>query len=224
MDKIELEIDRAEVLRYLGYRGGDIDGQVMYQLDLAREKVLTSGIPRSMYAIYPLERNGGLILSGTVFALEGRDIERHLTGCNRVILMSATLGEGIQAEIRRAQVTDMALAAIIDATADTAVEAVCDLLQAELERELAGKYLTERFSPGYGDMPLSQQGPLCQVLDTARKIGVTVTGNFLLSPCKSVTALIGISDSPIEHSGRGCDSCNLALSCEFRKAGKTCAK
>jgi len=224
MDIIPVNISRAQVLRYLGYRGGSIDDKVDRQMDIARERVLSAANPRYIYAIYPLDWHDGLSIQGTVLKPLGQDIMTHLRGCGHVILMAVTLGGDVDKEISRTQITDMGLASIIDATADAAVESVCDGLQLRLGQEFEDKFLTERFSPGYGDMPLSQQEPFCQVLDTGRKIGLRATDNFILSPRKSVTALIGISDEPVKRSGRGCENCNLAETCIMRKAGETCGK
>lgn len=224
MDIIPMDIDRAQVLRYLGYRGGKLDDKTEMQLDTALERILSGSQPRYIYAVYPLDWGDDLGIRGTVLRLEGRDIRTHLSGCERVILMAVTLGGSVEKEIAKAQITDMGLASIIDASADAAIESVCDGLQMRLETEFEGKFLTERFSPGYGDMPLSGQEPFCQVLDTGRKIGLRATDNYILSPRKSATALMGISATPIKRSGRGCESCNLSETCAMRKAGETCGK
>jgi Methionine synthase I, cobalamin-binding domain len=224
MEKLDINISRPEVLRYLGYRGGIIDGHVAEQIDAACDKVLASIDIKYIYAACPLDRSNGLSLKGTVFTLTGKDICLHLKGCHSAIIMAVTLGENLDTEIRRTQISDMTLATIMDAAADAAVESACSALHSKLERGFAQKHLTGRFSPGYGDMPLSQQEPLCRVLDTERRIGLRVNNSFVLFPQKSVTALIGISDSEIIWAGADCEDCNLRQSCEYRKAGKTCAK
>ncbi len=58
-------------------------------------------------------------------------------------------------------------------------------------------YLTDRFSPGYGDMPLAQSGQICEVLNTGRSIGLTVSQSGILMPRKSVTAVLGISRTQV---------------------------
>jgi cobalamin-dependent methionine synthase I len=56
----------------------------------------------------------------------------------------------------------------------------------------ADETLTPRFSPGYGDFPLSYQRVLIDLLDAPRVLGVSVTPSDLLVPVKSVTAVVGI--------------------------------
>ena len=70
------------------------------------------------------------------------------------------------------------------------VESLCD----ELCRELEGEWGTvrPRFSPGYGDLPLSLQKEIFALLDCGRSIGVALGENLLMSPSKSVTAIVGV--------------------------------
>ena len=94
----------------------------------------------------------------------------------------------------------------------------------ELAERFAPKHLTDRFSPGYGDFPFSQQRDFFDVLDITRRIGVSLTESGLMLPQKSVTALIGVSDRPQAHRHRGCASCILFEDCGFRKEGTHCGK
>ena len=219
-------INRSEVLRYLGYAGKEPDELVATQLAEAERIVLRLAKPRAVYRLFDLERAGDVIrLRGTAFVLEGRDIRAHLRAADQCILMAATLGAAVEREMRRVQVTDMPLATVLDATASAAIEQVCDSLQQELTALAAERrrFLTSRFSPGYGDMPLRQQQTLCAVLDTA-KIGLTVTDHFLLIPKKSVTAVLGLCPEPMTDEPGACALCNLADTCKQRKAGTACEK
>ena len=68
-------------------------------------------------------------------------------------------------------------------------------MQQQAARQLLrqGKLLgPRRFSPGYGDVPLSLQRDVLAVLDAQRKLGITLSDTFFMTPCKSVTAFVGI--------------------------------
>ena len=67
------------------------------------------------------------------------------------------------------------------------VEALCDAFCAEFE----GAKM--RFSPGYGDLPLDTQRALFALLDCPRKLGLTLNESLLMSPSKSVTAIMGLA-------------------------------
>ena len=73
-------------------------------------------------------------------------------------------------------------------------------------------------------MPIGMQKDFCAILDTARKIGLTVTDSNILVPRKSVTAVIGISDIPVKKRSSGCENCSMFKNCNYRKDGKHCGK
>ena len=138
------------------------------------------------------------------------------------MLLACTLGARFDLTLNAAQVRDMARAVILDAVGSALVERGCDEAEAELSARFPGRYLTDRFSPGYGDLPLDLQGDICAVLDASRRLGLTVTESLLLNPVKSVTAVIGVSDRPQMARVRGCDYCQMRERCPLRKGGKHC--
>ena len=101
---------------------------------------------------------------------------------------------------------------------------LCNALEAEIRTSVQaqGHYLTGRFSPGYGDCPLTLQQPFAIALDTVRGLGMAVTPENLLTPRKSVTAILGVADHPVTGTRAGCGHCLLREKCEYRKRGTTC--
>ena len=71
------------------------------------------------------------------------------------------------------------------------------------------------------DMPIEFQAQMTSLLDTSRQIGLSLTDSYILTPRKSVTALVGITDLPrTQKSSRGCGSkCASCkhIGCAFRK-------
>ena len=214
--------DRNEALSYLGWKGGPAPEDVQRTMDRCERLLRRTARPRTVWRLFDLEPDG--TVAGTGFRPAGQDIRSHLAGCGQVILMGATLGAETEALFRRTQAEDMALAVVLDACASAAVERVCDRLCADLAAALAPRHLTGRFSPGYGDMPLSQQEELCRVLDVERRIGVVLTPSGLMIPQKSVTALIGVADTPTQRRVRSCDGCAARDTCAYRKGGGSCDK
>ena len=104
---------------------------------------------------------------------------------------------------------------------DGAIENVLDNLCEDIGGQVEG-YLTDRFSPGYGDFPFAQQPELCRVLDLPRRIGVTLSPGGLMIPQKSVTALVGVADRPQTKRFRGCAYCSQFKNCTYRKGNRTC--
>ena len=70
------------------------------------------------------------------------------------------------------------------------IEALCDCFEADVRGEYGS--IRSRFSPGYGDLSLDFQNDLFRVLDCQRTIGLVLNESMLMSPSKSVTAIIGV--------------------------------
>ena len=221
MDLRPEQLNEREILRYLGCRTEIPPEDLVQSVRRCSREVAAAARPKTVWRLFPLE---GSHPAGTAVTFEGKDIARHLADCHSVILMAATLGPDIESLLLRAQVRDMAEALVLDACASTAIEAVCDKLEAELrsEWEAKGGYLTDRFSPGYGDFPITQQLSLCGLLDVQRRIGLTLSASGILIPRKSVTAVMGIADSPRHRRSRGCEGCAMYEHCQMRKGGTPC--
>ena len=103
---------------------------------------------------------------------------------------------------------------------------MADAAEAELRNAAAGqgRYLTGRYSPGYGDWDLSMQKEFLRTLNAEKKIGLCLNSSLLLTPLKSVTAAIGLEnkDAPRIIKKKDCTACNLFASCAYRKGGTTC--
>lgn len=215
-------IDRAEMLRYLRYGGGVIPEETEEALRQGEERLLRAARPRAVWRAFGYRPDEAL--EGTDFRLEGDDIRAFLADCDQVILLAATLGAEPDLLQKQLRLRDMSAAVILDAAGSAAIENVCDNLCADLAAAFAPRHLTERFSPGYGDMPLSQQSGFFRLLDISRRLGVSLTDSDLMVPQKTVTAVVGVSDRPQPRRNPGCESCAMAESCAFRREGKTCGK
>ena len=214
-----MQPDIDEALRYLGVRS-DPDGRLRAQMTgLAAE--LTSQItPRYTWRVLFLSRTAGTLCASSI-PLPGNSAARMLADCDRCALLVCTLGTAFDALVRRMQPRDMARAVMLDALGSAYVEAACDAAEQEIAQRFPKGYLTDRFSPGYGDLPLDIQPMLLEAAE-AHRIGVSLTPSLLMNPQKSVSALVGIADRPQMARIRGCAYCAMNRTCTLRKAGKTC--
>ena len=207
------KLNRSEAIRYLGGAGIQMNDQMEVLMDECEKMVLEIAAPKFLYIELDLPCD-------TIMG--GRDIANHLDGCEKAILMCATLGAEIDKLIRINQISDMAKAVVLDSFSSVAVEQVCNKVDEIIAEKYAGYNMTFRFSPGYGDYPISLQQDFLRMLDAPRKIGLTTNDNYLLMPTKSVTAVLGLSKNPIERKKRGCAICNMRGKCRFRKNGEHC--
>ena len=215
------DINRQEALEYLGYKGTGVPEDVGVRMDRCCRLLLETARPRAAWRMFPWDPDAPL--PGTGFSPGGADIRRMLRESHHVILFGATLGSEVEQLIQRTQVRDMTDGLILDCCASAAIENVCDNLCEDLQSELEG-FLTDRFSPGYGDFPLSQQPDFFQVLNLSRRIGVQLSASGLMIPQKSVTALMGLADTPQPKRFRGCAYCSLFEHCSYRKEGTNCGR
>lgn len=217
-----MELDVSEALRYLGVGPGAPEALRRQAEEVA--STLTAALrPRYTYRVCALERDGGAFtLPEAGVTLTGATAARMLAQCDQAVLLGCTLGPRFDAMLRTEQARDMVRAVILDACGSAWVEAGCDEAEKELAARLPGRYLTDRFSPGYGDLPLSLQSAICAALDAQRRLGIHVTDSCLMNPSKSVTAIIGLSDRPQAARIRGCAYCSMRETCALRKGGKHC--
>lgn len=216
---MELIPNRAEILRYLGHRGQKLDLQTNALLNSCVQAMTESVKPRFCYDIFPLEQTDAIFLSGCNLELSGNDIKKHLAGCSHCVLLGATLGIEADNLIRISEAESMSRAVILDAVATELIEQVCDRAEEEIRQVIQKKnlHLTSRFSPGYGDLPITLQHRISAILDTPRKIGLTVTEQSLMIPRKSVTAIIGLTETPCKQTGHNCALCTIKGTCQFQK-------
>lgn len=206
----------------MGHRG-ELTESLEKKIQQCVEQLLKTIRPNFVYRIFdikPVDR--GIEVCGSSLVLEGNDIRNHLEGCDRAVLMCATLGADTDRLIRAAEISDISGAFVMDAMASAAIEDVCRLADVEIKKQLPDCYFTWRFSPGYGDFPIEIQKDFLETLNAGKRIGLCTGENNILIPRKSVTAVAGISEKPVPKKRRGCACCNMAESCAYRRRGDHC--
>ena len=211
-----------EVLRYMGCPPEGAAPALRAQVERCAALLVQSARPRWNYRVFDLFfEDGGVRLDGGLL-LPGEDLRAHLAGCDRAAVFCATLGAEADLLIRRAEPRDALEMLAMDCCATAAVEDLCDGIEKHLHSLFPNCHFPFRYSPGYGDLPLSLQGDLLRLLDAPRRVGLTATGHHILIPRKSVTAILGVSDTPVPNHSRSCLACPGSHSCQYRKSGGHC--
>ena len=227
--EITCSIDRNAWLTAL-HAKGSTDSRLAEQMDEAERLLKEAARPKAVYRpveISTIIKDGGPDDSDKESAEGSLSIKKHLEGCNKAVLMAVTLGVGVDQLLRKTQVTDMALAVILDTGASVLIEQLADDFQEEIVKKPDASdqndtFTTPRFSPGYGDWPITEQARIVRLLDGQRQIGLNVTKDSLMIPRKSITAVIGIADHPVKGCLATCDECVLRDKCLLKKEGKFC--
>ena len=217
-----MNVDVTQALRFAGVKTPDENA--LGAARQAAEQVEKRASPRYTYRVFAVERTEqGVSLPEAGLILPGNLAKTMLAECEKAALLLCTLGAEFDRLLRTAQARDMAQALYIDACGSSFVEQGCDAAEKEIAAHHPGLYLTDRFSPGYGDLPLSLQRDFLRALNGEKRLGVCAAPSYLLNPMKSVTAVIGLSDKPQPARIRGCAYCVFKQNCAFRERGMTCA-
>ena len=155
--------------------------------------------PKGMYArldISKKENDKTVLSNGSI--LTSASLAKLLSHSHAVLIMGATVGKTI-VEIIDQKVTtkETSTAVVYDAvgseSADAAVGWINEYVRQQLPRkcEMLTKF---RFSPGYGDLDLSNQKIMFQILGLD-SIGLELTDKYMLRPEKSVIAIAGIEQT-----------------------------
>ncbi len=184
--------DRKEILRYAGIRGSVPEIEAL--LDECLDEVGDKLTYKVCYREFPLSWGGALLDLGFM-KTASLSLAKNLSGCESIVLFAATVGTLLDRLIARYAVISQTKALLLGAIGAERTESLCDTFNREISLEKAARgYQTRpRFSPGYGDLPLTAQREIFAVLDCPRKIGVTLSESLLMSPSKSVTAIIGVT-------------------------------
>ncbi len=216
-----VDIPLQEVFRYLGYRGIAPDETILCRAEDSIQKLRKESRPRGVWRALPLSLSAALpddIRIGNL-RFSSRHLSKNLRGCSVVVLMAATIGSGADFLIRRAEAVSMLDASVLQAAGAAMAESWCDevnrrIIAAMKERNL---FPRPRFSPGYGDVPLSLQKDFSALLQMPQTCGISLTDTLLMVPSKSVTAFIGFSDQEEPCVPEGCEACSHSADCAFRR-------
>lgn len=180
------KIDEREILRYAGMRERtpemdallakclkQVDGKLSYRVCWAHFPI----------AFWPDEIDLGFVKTAS------KDLRVNLQGCAQIVLFAATVGVEMERLTARAAKISPAESCLMHAVGAERAESLCDLFNAEI----SAQYETRpRFSPGYGDLELALQRDIFRALDCGKNLGLTLREDLLMTPTKSVTAIIGV--------------------------------
>lgn len=210
------ETDKEEMLRYAGMNPKSRkfpDDAVQSAI----EEALSLTEPRGVWKILPYSPESGRIEGTPPLVLQGTSILSHLKNSWSVAVMAVTAGDDIEkASDACFKSGDYVKGLLLNAAASTVTEHLANQVNRMIEKHAAkdGQKTVWRFSPGYGDWPVTQQKDFCRLIG-AEDIGIHVTDHAMLFPRKSVSAIIGISKCTQRPAPAKCQTCSL-ITCPFR--------
>lgn len=207
------EFDKKEILRYAGVK--NCDEALVKLIDECIAETDGKLDYKVCYREFPIsEKDGILDLSFT--ETKSEDLKKNLNGCSEIVLFAATIGIGIDRLITKYQTVSPVKALLFQAIGAERIESLCNVFNGEINERKKPLKTKPRFSPGYGDLPIELQKDIFGVLDCPKYLGLTLNGSLLMTPSKSVTAIIGVGGRECGETLSGCKACGNP-GCEFRR-------
>ncbi len=190
VEKISLRAPRLNVREVLRYAGGGEESDVLSCLSEA-QGVLSYNV---CFAETEISVRDGAVDFGFT-SVESRDLSKNLSGCSAAVIFAATVGIGMDRLIGKYTRLSPSRAVMLQALGSERVESLCDDFEDYIKERLGGDVkLRPRFSPGYGDLPLEFQKEVFALLDCPRSLGISLSDSLLMTPEKSVTAIMGVKN------------------------------
>lgn len=185
-------IDRSETQYYLGYRKGvELTEEVKSLFDECEGLILQAQDLKAVYDVYDYSADGDELDLG--FAkIKSHSLGINLKGCSHVALFAATAGAGVDRLIVKYSKISPSKAAVLQAMGAALIESWCDEICAKLKEK--HNVNPSRFSCGFGDCDISLQRKIFDALSVTKRLGITLSQDFFMTPTKSVTAMVGIKD------------------------------
>lgn len=208
-EKLMPYIDYDAILRFLHYRKADVELSVIEKIDEALNIVYEQSAFLEVHKKYCVEIRDNVLLLDNRIELPYPSLVELLAPCDETFIVACTLGHEISRRIKLETASNPAQAIILDSCASM----VADAFAAHIQSTLG--YTTNRFSPGYCEVPLSTQPIFAKLLDMERKTGIHLTAGNLMVPEKSIIYLAGVLDRPETRKQVSCLECRK--DCLYRK-------
>ena len=175
-----------EAVRYLGYGKNPVDEATSRLVEKGFLELEKVSALRSVFRIFEMNRIDEEKVAIGTLQISSKSLARNLNHCEKAVLFGATLGTGVDRLIARTSLTDMANAVVLQACAAAMLEEFCDEKQFEIGEEL-------------------------------EKEGLYLRPRFsMMTPTKSVTAVIGASRIKERCPIAGCEVCDKK-ECIYRR-------
>ena len=200
-------IDYSQAYAYM--KVGNVTPQLENIMVEMERELLSIATPRKIAKLYEVEHlDDSYIIKGTDIVLKSNDINRLFNNVDVIAMECITLGIAVDKRIDYYSRTSVMRMIALDALANVYVEQMANELSKELQADNTDKYMTVRYSPGYGDLPLLLQPQLISELNATKRAGVIVNANNLMIPLKTITAFQGFGDKP-QPIDYDCSNCLL---------------
>lgn len=181
------QVNKKEVLRYAGVKSevDSVNSIINECLNESKSKLFN----KVCYVLVDVKIDEDIIDFG-FSKVRSKSLAKNLRSFNKAIIFSATIGVEIDRLIAKYNVVSPVKALIFQAIGAERIESLCNVFNEDIKGQY--KEIAPRFSAGYGDLNIEFQRDIFKLLDCHKKIGLTLNDSLIMSPSKSVTAIIGV--------------------------------
>lgn len=143
------DINRREVLRYLGYKNQEADENVSRIVEDCLELLWKNVSPKYRVREFTLTLGADNMIDGEVFQTKSRNLSVNLKDCEKILVFAATLGVGADYLVQKYNRLEMSRAVILQAASAAMIEEYCDQVCEGLKKNTKKK----AFTCGQGSVP-----------------------------------------------------------------------
>jgi len=218
----QIEINKDEVIRLLGYENNDRDEMVNRTLNKLVDAAYHLISPKACFVV--LERQnydvkGELKINQTIFNI-GNIINSQIMNSENIALFICTAGNGIEKCAKELMKNNEMLDSyIMDLIGSEVAETIADSVHLAIkeEAERYGLKITNRFSPGYCNWNVIEQFKLFSFF-IENNCNIKLTQSALMDPIKSVSGMVGIGKE-VAFKKYKCSACDDEK-CIYRRMGR----
>ena len=204
-------VDQREALRYANVHG-DVGEELLGLFDTCVQKITNACTARVCYCTLTKEELFAWIPQTAACRADS------FSKAERFIVFVATIGIEMDRLMMKYAKLSPIKALLFQALGTERIETVCDIFCEKISLESAKEGLTteRRYSPGYGNFSLTAQDNIFQILCPQKNIGVALTDSRMMSPTKSVSAVIPLIKSGATTDENRCKTCGMQ-GCEYKR-------
>ncbi|MBQ9992787.1 MAG: hypothetical protein IJP33_05105 [Firmicutes bacterium] len=189
----ELDAPLKETLRYMGFRGDAQEKDEQTALK-AMQSVKEGSSPIAVYTLNGIKRVNKCELDLGFGSFYSKDLSKYLKNAEAAVCFAATIGMHTDMLVKRYAEISPLRSLYYSSAGTNLIEAFCDAFCENIAENMRERGLKPRgrFSPGYGDFALDCQYDLLNMLDAQKRAGIYLNDNLLMTPVKSVTAVVAL--------------------------------
>jgi hypothetical protein len=209
----ELPLDQKTIKRHLGYRDGTAPEPVSTAIAELLPHIGSHADVKCGYRILPqgsVNVQSETVSCGPVTLTMGSVITKQLRNSSTLALYVSTAGPGMERWSNQLMAEgDMLRGFVVDAIASDLVGIASEWLEQKIAGAVKsrGWSLTNGYSPGYCDWPVSDQHNLFSLFPPGF-CGITLTESALMVPVKSLSGVLGLG-AGLKKGAYQCAICEL---------------